>query len=545
MANGSDPNDVELGLEVSGGEQAAAEIKKATEAVKDNTAATEKNAKAEEASASKTEAVTAATKKATAAKKENATATAIASEKFKIAGVEADKLGSSLGLAGQAVGRLNGTAGAMVTTLGSATGAIQSMVSVGLGPLGAAVAAANLAITAGVALWGEYEESQRVAQERVDSLKKSFDELLGAQRASNNEASRARRLAAGQGTAEEQEAYLAETTQLQNRLIQMGGDANVNAAQALDPTRRLRSRMAQEARAREAEQAAKREQQAADLIERNKSGGTQDETPRARGGSSRRSAADVERERANAKFLAGKAADSAAVEAARAEQERLSEIAAAVVAREAEASAQAIAVQKERDAQAYAERVAAEEKVTAMMAAQEDERKARAEAAAQERVESFQKAADIISSVGNATASIYGIIDDASAASDESEEQKQKRALKRTAFDQSIQALVNTAQSIASFAGQNYPAGIGYAAAAAVNVAAAVKAGGDAASVPIGGGGGRAAQGDASSRQAQRSSEPTTIVVNMNGPVMALADRAALGREINALANEGLGRYGY
>lgn len=546
MSGGSDPNNVQLGLEVTGAESAAAEINKATEAVKANTSATEQNAKAEGASAAKTEAVVVATKKATAAKKENAKAASEQAKKVSVAGVEIDKLGSSLGLAGQAVGRLNSTAGAMVTTLGSATGAIQSMASAGLGPLGAAVAAVNLAITAGVTLWGEYTDQQRIAQERVDSLKRSFDDLLTAQRASNQEASRERRLASGQGTAEEQDAYAAQTGQLQRRLIELGGDENVNAAQALEPTRQLRLRMAGEARARELAAASDAElvaQNATQLAENQRAIAAAEATGdlRDRRGSG---AGMSQRDRDNEKFLAGKRADSAAVAAAQAEQERLAEIAASVVAREAEASAQAIAAQKQRDLEIYEARMTAEEKVTAMMAAAEDERKAQAEAADQARVESFQKAADLISSIGSATASVYGIISDASASADESEEQKQKRQLKRTAFDQSIQALVNTAQSIASFASQNYPAGIGYAAAAAVNVAAAVKAGGDAASVPSSGGGGRAAQSDSASRQAPASSKPTTVVVNMNGPTIATADRAELGRQIGSLVDLGRGRYG-
>lgn len=514
----SDDNVLRIEIDASGAAKASAELQRVSKAVDATTEATKKNT----------------------------TAVAAQAEKFKIGSVEVDKFGSTLGVAGQAVGRLNSTAGQMVTSLGAATGAIQSMATAGLGPLGIAITAANLAITAGVTLWGEYEEAQRSAQARIDSLKKSFDDLLAAQRASNQEASRERRLAAGQGTAEEQDAYLAQTTQLQNRLIELGGDENVNAAQALEPTRRLRARMAGEARAREmaaAEDAALISQNAAQLAENRRIiAANEPTTPRggARGGRGSMVAAREGLDENARKYIAGKASGFANAEAMRVFEEREAE-------REAEATRLAVEAQKNRDLELYESRMQAEQKITDMLAEEEDRRKSLAEEADAARIDSMQRTADAIQSIGSMMTQIYGFVDDAGASADESEEQREKKRLKRLAFSQSVEAIVNAAQSVVAFARQDYVGGAMYAVASGLNIAAAAKAGVDAGNVPstgaAGGSAGSAMRNDSrSSSQANR--EPVTVVVNMNGPVVATADRAELGRQINQLVSEGRGRYG-
>ena len=68
--------------------------------------------------------------------------------------------GSTLGLVGQAAGQLSPALGSVITVAGSATGVIQTLTTAGLGPLGMAISAVSVVVTAGVGLWKNWSDEQ-------------------------------------------------------------------------------------------------------------------------------------------------------------------------------------------------------------------------------------------------------------------------------------------------------------------------------------------------------------------------------------------------
>lgn len=532
----SDDNVLRIEIDASGAAKASADLQRVAKSVDSTTEATKKNTAAVAAQA----------------------------EKFKIGSVEIDKFGSTLGVAGQAVGRLNSTAGQMVTSLGAATGAIQSLTTAGLGPLGIAVTVANLAITAGVALFNSYGREAENAKGKIDDLRRSLSDLIGEQARQAADEELRNKLRAGRGTVTEQRGYLSSVQQEGSRSRLELEELNRNAptvasgeygaflGQRRDLERRIAQASADEADARQRVADAERD---ASLVEENARRrralqndadvaaaegliGNAPEARRSRGGGRGGSmvAAREGLDENARKYIAGKAAGFADSEAMQ-----------AIADREAEAAAQAIQAQKNRDAAIYEERMQAEQKITDMLAEEEDRRKSLAEEADAARIESMQRTADAIQSIGSMMTQIYGFVDDAGSSADESEEQREKKRLKRLAFAQSVEAIVNAAQSVVAFARADPVGGAMYAVASGLNIAAAAKAGIDAGNVPTQGGSGGAA-GSAmrndSRSSSQSSREPLTVVVNMNGPTIATADRAELGRQINQLVSEGRGRYG-
>ena len=87
--------------------------------------------------------------------------------------VNVGQFGSSLGLAGQAVSKLSPQMGGLVTMVGSATGAMQSLMTAGLGPVGLAIGAVSVALSAATALW----DSQQAAIKRNEDALREYDKI--------------------------------------------------------------------------------------------------------------------------------------------------------------------------------------------------------------------------------------------------------------------------------------------------------------------------------------------------------------------------------
>lgn len=513
--------------------------------------------------------------KVTQAVKQNTAAVSEQAQKAKVAGVEIDKFGSTLGIAGQAVGRLNQTAGSMVTTLGAATGAIQSLTTAGLGPLGIAVAAANIAVAAYVELTKKSADEMARAERESQSLAFRINELAAAYQNASAEARKLRSISAGGGTREEQlaaeqvameQAETAEggVSQARGRIAQLlarqariesgdgrGGMSPSEIARELANAREelaaAQQRVA-EARGRAATARGFVEQMESESLE---SLSISDTTAAGAGGGA--GSRELQRRRGGSGGARGNRfgadPESVAANAIRAKREASDEMLRAEAERDAELertkTQQTIEAQKARDALIYEERMAAEQKITDLLAEQEAERARIAQEADASRVASFQQTASMVQAIGSSLQQVYGFVDDASAKSDMSAEERQKRELKRMAFVQSVEAIINAANAAAAYARLDIPAGVSYTVASALNAAAAAKAGIDAGNVRASAGGGAA--GGAMRRDSQArsmSSEPSTVVVNMNGPVIAATDRAELGRQLGRIVDEGRARYG-
>lgn len=80
------------------------------------------------------------------------------------------QFGSTVGLAGQALGKLNPALGQTVTIAGSALGAVQSLTTMGMGPLGIALGVASVAVTGITALYAAMKDRQDEARESAEKL---------------------------------------------------------------------------------------------------------------------------------------------------------------------------------------------------------------------------------------------------------------------------------------------------------------------------------------------------------------------------------------
>lgn len=483
--------------------------------------------------------------KVTAATKENAKAVETQAKATKAASVDVGKFGSALGIAGNTVGQFNSTAGQMVSRLGAATGAIQSLSTMGLGPLGVAFAAVNIAVTTFNQLSNDSAAAMRSASSEAASAAVTIRDLASAYAQARDNAATLARVRAGEGTADEQRAALeiatSRTADIQRRIRQ--SSSGVGSLFTTEAERR--SLYVQEAQAlREEERlrdAQRRQRNEAVLEEESGFLNLSPQSPAAvaparRGGGAARAAAGDGGAFANASSAKAKA------EQALAEEQAFADAQAAL---EEEKTRRTIEAQKERDELAYEERMAAEEKVTRLLEEEEERRLRAAEETDRARVESYQTAARAIEAIGGTIAGVYDLVDSAGASADESAEARQKRELKRMAFMQAVEAIINAARSAAAFASQDYVGGAAFAAASGLNIAAAAKAGVDAGNVPRTSG--ASAGGGMSRDNASRGSGSQgagTIVINMNGPVIAASDRAELGRQLGQIINEGAGRYG-
>ena len=104
---------------------------------------------------------------------DTATATTKVGEASAKAQVNVGQFGSSIGLAGQAVSKLSPQVGGLVTMVGSATGAMQSLMTAGLGPVGLAIGAVSIALSAATTLWN----SQQEAIKRNEDALREYDRI--------------------------------------------------------------------------------------------------------------------------------------------------------------------------------------------------------------------------------------------------------------------------------------------------------------------------------------------------------------------------------
>ncbi len=121
---------------------------------------------------------------------DTATATTKVSDASAKAQVNVGQFGSSLGLAGQAVSKLSPQVGGLVTMVGSATGAMQSLMTAGLGPVGLAIGAVSVALSAATALW----DSQQAAIKRNEDALREYDKIQSEIAANQRERARDREM---------------------------------------------------------------------------------------------------------------------------------------------------------------------------------------------------------------------------------------------------------------------------------------------------------------------------------------------------------------
>lgn len=498
----------EFGIKVTGAEAAAREMAKVKAAVDANTKAANDNAVAQK-------------------RIEDAT---------KKAGVSIGQFGSSLGLTGQALGKVNPAMGQLVAMTGSATGVIQTLTTAGLGPLGIALSAVSLAVSAGSSAWASWKTEQDKARESARQTVKTLEDLISAHKQLNEQLTLRARVTSGRGTADEQAGFTEEARLYANTARgRITGEIGSQERQRTEAEARraeqvleYRRRLEQQARERESYESSNRAQVSAMEQQVRDFGGGGASRP---GGASRR---ETEQQRLDRLMRSAGASNPLASLAGG--QTGLSDPDKERIRLEEQLNEERIA-----KAQAAADRqLEIERQLTDAMNAEAEKRQRAVEAEAQARVEAIERTSAIMGAAGNAITGVYGFIDDASKKSDETEEQKQKRQLRRIGVEQAIQAVVNAASAAAAFARYDIPAGISYTAAAALNVAAAAKAGVDAGNVKASPAGGMRPD---SPTQRSGSREPQNIVVNLSGPVIATADRAALGRELSGLVDEGRARY--
>ena len=132
------------------------------------------------------------------------------------------EFGSALGLAGQAAGRLSPALGGIISVAGSATGVIQGLTTAGLGPLGVALAAVSVGVTAAIGLWDAFSGAQKNASNETESLTRSiyraadaYDELVARRKRQEEQTAIRRRIGLGIGSAEETDV---ERQRIQERL---------------------------------------------------------------------------------------------------------------------------------------------------------------------------------------------------------------------------------------------------------------------------------------------------------------------------------------
>jgi hypothetical protein len=468
------------------------------------------------------------------------------------------QFGSALGLAGQAVGKLNPALGGLVTMAGSATGVIQGLRTAGLGPLGLALSAVSIAVSAGTALWQNYADEQKKAARsiKVEILPTLEDLISKAQRA-QVALSLAGRVGQGFGSAAEQagfvseaDAYVTQVRQKIARLQATGPEDVTGIAERIQAQTRfndeLRRLQVEQLRAEEVaryrrglQQQAAREQEAIQAEE----------------------ILDFQEEIADRNRQLQEDADkrnrTARVQAVR-------ETTAALVDVYAEQRA-AIAEQIQRDIEWNEQTMADEADVRARMRQQEiDESNAAKdrsiEVAAEQRdilkalqdeqAALLQESTDaVFSALETAMQSSVDAMLDGSKSIGEAMQDMVKQIAKSLASEAIVQGLKQTALGISALA-VGSPTAVGHFAAAgkwaAVGVAAGVVG---AASGAFGGGGGgggpAAATGGPALTAGAREGAGTTVVINWgsSGLVYA-ADRAQLGRDISGMISEAHGRLG-
>ena len=502
---------------------------------------------------------TTALKGVTQAATQTAAATTKVGDATQAAQTKIGQYGSALGLAGQAVGKLNPALGGLVTMAGSATGVIQGLTTAGLGPLGIALSAISIAVSAGTSLWAEYsKEAKDSAKDIKEQVIPTLGDLVSKVQEANRAMSTRSRLAMGLGTSLEQEAFTrqaeqyAETVrQRRAALEQRGPEGSLSIGARLENERRYQAELerlrTEEARAEQValyrvrlqNQAVAEEQDRANIeLEQIREEAAKEAAKNQEEADRRNRTARVRAVRETTSDLVSAYADQTAfvVEQFNRYQEFLDQTMAD------EADVRARMRQQEID-----ESNAAKDRAIEVAAEQRDVLKALQD----EQAALLQESTDaVFSSIQTAMQSSVDAMLDGSRSIGEAMQDMVKAIAKSLASEAIIQGLKQTALGISALA-VGSPSAVGHFAAAgkwaAVGVAAGIVG---AASGAFGGGGGgggapAAATGGPALTAGAREGAGTTVVINWgsSGLVYA-ADRAQLGRDISGMISEAHGRLG-
>lgn len=504
-----------IGVDTVGATKAAAEIDKVTGAVKKSVVATTESTKATQAQT-----------------------------------LQIGQLGSSLGLAGQALGRVNPLVGQLTTMAGSATGVIQSLTTAGLGPMGVALGVVSIAMSAGIAALDDYREAQKKLDERIKNTTiPTLNELVGKLREAADLQQTQARLAAGRGSADEFRAN-----------EQRGAEYLASVNDRLDRARRDNSPrlgMLERERARAESVLDFRRQQTRQA--------------EASAPSTAGSVAGVIEESGGIQFISGRlgrngqiiapgsgggGANASLTTASRAERQKASEygFASSQRAYDEQQAASAFGGADALKQKAGREAALQQEAADAFMASE----RSKTDFLAQQKRErdeltmaEAQKGIEVWGAYGESLGNVFG----QALMSEQNVGKALQNGLKAWAKGFAIQEIGKgmsaTAEGIGAATNPITAAmAPGYFAAAGQHFAAAAVVGAIGVAIPSAGGGGSRGGSGGSARiprehNAMRSGgDSRTVVINMSGPIVATSDRAALGRELNALVGEGQRRYG-
>ena len=483
--------------------------------------------------------------KVTGSVKKSVVATAESTKATQAQTLQIGQLGSSLGLTGQALGRVNPLIGQLTTMAGSATGVIQTLGTAGLGPLGVALGVVSLAITAGVSAWTSYRDEQEKTQRALHGTISTLDELITRVRQAREATAAEMRIGSGRGTADENEAVALRA-----------GEESARARRELAAARRsatggdLSGWMR---RVRDAEAAvANAEQNRGDLETR----ATQSRRDESWYASQRE---EVERMQQQTRDFAGTRraghARTTSPESMRAERAKASEygFASSQRAYEEQQAAGAFGNADALKQKAAREAEAAQAAADAFMAAE----RSKTDFLAQQKRErdeltmsEAQKGIEVWGAYGESIGNVFGQALMSEQNLGKSLQNGFKAWAKGFAVQEIGKGLSATAEGIGAATNPVTAAmAPGYFASAGQHFAAAAIMGTLGIAIPsAGGGGGGGGGGSARIPREQGGGagarEGGTVVINLSGPVIATADRAALGRELNALVGEGRSRYG-
>jgi hypothetical protein len=173
-----------------------------------------------------------ALKQTASAAEETAKSTAKVGEAAKTAQPKIGDFGSSLGLAGQAIGQLVPGLGQVVSVAGSATGVIQGLTTAGLGPLGMAIGVVSVAVTAGVKLWQDYKDkTNEVERDIASRVIPTLSDLASKIKAVREEQELTARVRQGGGTELEQAANYAQAQAIYAQAVAVRGQAENRLAE--------------------------------------------------------------------------------------------------------------------------------------------------------------------------------------------------------------------------------------------------------------------------------------------------------------------------
>lgn len=485
--------------------------------------------------------------KVTGAVKKSVVATAESTKATQAQTLQIGQLGSTLGLAGQALGRVNPLVGQLTTMAGSATGVIQSLTTAGLGPMGAALGVVSIAMSAGVAALDHYREAQKKLDERIrNTTIPTLNELVGKLREAADLQQTQARLAAGRGSADEFRAN-----------EQRGAEYLASVNDRLDRARRDNSPrlgMLERERAR-AESVLDFRRQQTRQAEAN--------APSTAG-----SVAGVIEEGGGIQFIRGRlgrngqiiapgsggSSNSSLTTVSRAERAKASEygFASSQRAYDEQQAAGAFGNADALKQKAAREAEAAQAAADAFMAAE----RSKTDFLAQQKRErdeltmsEAQKGIEVWGAYGESIGNVFGQALMSEQNLGKSLQNGFKAWAKGFAVQEIGKGLSATAEGIGAATNPVTAAmAPGYFASAGQHFAAAAIMGTLGIAIPSAGGGGGSGGGGARIPREQGGGagarEGGTVVINLSGPVIATADRAALGRELNALVGEGRNRYG-